>query len=187
MAASGTGARGRWRTRANALTLLRLAAPPPLAVAIATDAYAAAALLFAFAVAMDFADGYAARRFGEASPVGGLVDHGVDAVFVTAGIAALAAGGVLPAALPVLITLAFAQYAFDSRVEAGRPLRGSRIGRWNGIAYYAILAVPVVRDALGLSWPPPAAVLALGWALVATTIVSMLERAWVQARRSRPR
>jgi hypothetical protein len=36
--------------------------------------------------------------------------------------------------------------------------------------------VPLVRDALALGWPGPRLVLALGWLLVATTVVSMLDR-----------
>ena len=35
---------------------------------------------------------------------------------------------------------------------------------------------PVIRDALGLAWPGAAFVQVLGWALVATTLVSCLDR-----------
>ena len=56
-------------------------------------------------------------------------------------------------------------------------LRASALGRWNGIAYYVIVAVPLVRDTLGLAWPGPGLVRALGWLLVATTAVSIAERA----------
>jgi phosphatidylglycerophosphate synthase len=178
---------GRLATRANALSALRLAAAPALVAATLAGRPAAASALFALAVATDLADGAVARRRGEASPLGGLVDHAVDATFVTAGSAALAARGVLPAALPALIALAFLQYALDSRWQGARALRGSPLGRWNGIAYYAIVAVPLVRDALALAWPGRGLVLALGWALVASTLVSMgdrLRRLWA-ARRAR--
>ena len=86
---------GAWSTRANALTLLRLLAAPPLVVAVRNDAFVPAAALFAIAVATDFADGWVARRYGEVSALGGLVDHAVDATFVTCGTAALASTGVL--------------------------------------------------------------------------------------------
>jgi phosphatidylglycerophosphate synthase len=121
------------------------------------------------------ADGRIARRREEDSPLGGVLDHAVDATFVTAGTAALASQGVLPLLLPVLIAAAFVQYALASRTPSGG-LRGSRLGRWNGIAYYAAVAVPLVRDAAGLAWPAPALVRALGWLLVATTLVSMAGR-----------
>ena len=135
-----------------------------------------AVALYALAVATDFADGWVARRYDEASPLGGLMDHAVDAVFVTSGCAALASVGVLPALLPALIAAAFVQYAVDSRVGPERPLRASWLGRWNGIAYYVILAVPIVRDALSLAWPGPGLVMALGWLLVVSTLLSMLDR-----------
>lgn len=167
----------RWATRANALTSLRLLAAPALVWAIGTQHAGAAHALFWLAVATDLADGWAARRWGEATPLGGLVDHAVDATFVAAGATALAWRGVLPAALPPLIALAFVQYALDSRLLVARGLRGSPLGRWNGIAYYVIVAVPVVRDALDLGWPGPGLVEALGWALVATTLLSMADRA----------
>jgi hypothetical protein len=52
----------------------------------------------------------------------------------------------------------------------------SRLGRWNGIAYYVIAAVPITRDGLALAWPPPALVHALGWLLVVSTALSILDR-----------
>ena len=176
----------RWVTRANGLTLLRLLTAPVFAAAVLADAPRLAAVLFALAVATDLADGWVARRFGETSPSGELVDHAVDAIFVTTGAAALAAVGVLPAVLPVLIACAFLQYAVDSWLTTARGLRASALGRWNGIGYYAIVGTPVVRDALGLGWPDAGLVMALGWGLVASTLVSMGDRLrrFVRARRA---
>ena len=166
---------GRWSTLANALTGLRLALTPALVGAILAGSPSLAALVFALAVATDVADGRVARARAEASPLGGTLDHAVDAAFVTAGSAALASQGALPLLLPVCIAAAFVQYAIDSRTAAGG-LWGSRLGRWNGIAYYVAVAVPVVRDAAGLDWPAAARVRALGWLLVATTLASMASR-----------
>jgi len=166
----------RWATRANGLTLLRLLTAPALCCAIVAQRPALATLLFALAVATDFADGWVARRYDESSPLGGLVDHAVDATFVTAGSAALAFQCVLPAVLPPLIALAFLQYVIDSRLVGSAGLLGSPLGRWNGIAYYVIVAVPIVRDALGWVWPGAGLVSLLGWALVASTVLSMADR-----------
>jgi phosphatidylglycerophosphate synthase len=174
-----------WQTRANALTALRLLAAPALAAAICAGESGAALAIYALAVVSDFADGWVARRYGEASPLGGFMDHAVDAAFVSSGCAALALSGVLPALLPLLIALAFAQYAIDSRVGTSRPLRASSLGRWNGIAYYVAVAVPLIRDGLGLGWPAPAAVRALGWLLVASTLLSMADRWRSRGDRSR--
>lgn len=171
------GSTSRWLTWANALTLLRLASAPVCALAILADASLAAFALFALAVATDFADGSVARRRGEESALGGLLDHATDATFVALGLGALAHQGLVPSPLPFLVVAAFLQYVLDSRAIAGRPLRTSQLGRWNGIAYFVLLGVPVVRDALGLAWPPGVLVTTLGWLLVAATLVSMLDRA----------
>jgi hypothetical protein len=55
-------------------------------------------------------------------------------------------------------------------------LRASALGRWNGIAYYVLVAVPIYRDLLGLGWPGRSWIAAAGWGLVATTLVSMADR-----------
>jgi phosphatidylglycerophosphate synthase len=167
---------GSLLTAANGLTVARLALAGALVACVLGGAPLAAALVLALAVASDVADGRLARRRAEASPLGGLLDHGVDAAFVSAGSAALAAEGALPLALPPMIAAAFAQYALDSHGAPGG-LRGSRLGRWNGIAYYVAVATPLVRDALSLGWPGPALVLGMGWLLVGSTALSMLDRA----------
>jgi phosphatidylglycerophosphate synthase len=167
---------GGWLTPANALTLLRLLAALPFVLAVRAGEPMLAAWVFAGASASDFADGRLARRRGESSALGGLLDHAVDATFVCAGAAALASVGVLPPWLAPLIAIAFAQYALDSRPTRVRGLRASGLGRWNGIGYYVIVAVPVVRDALGLAWPGAGLVRALGWALVVSTLVSIADR-----------
>lgn len=174
--AAGRSSR-RWATWANALTALRLAAAPALAFAILAGSAAGACALFALAVATDLLDGRVARRFGEASPFGGLFDHFADATFVAAGLGALAFRGDVPAPLALLVACAFVQYVLDSRALVGRRLRASGLGRANGIAYFVLLGVPVVRDALALGAPGETFVRWLGWLLVATTLASMAERA----------
>ncbi len=171
-------ASGRWLTLANLLTGLRLVAAPLLASAVWEGHALRAGALFWAAVASDFADGRIARRRGEASSLGGLLDHATDATFVTAGLAALAARGTAPALLPVLVAAAFVQYTLDSRALRGRPLRASGLGRWNGIAYFVLLGTPVTRDLLGLGWPGGTLVALFAWLLVATTLASMADRGW---------
>lgn len=170
------GRHGHPWTLANGLSAVRLACAPVCAWAIVSGHPLLAAGAFALAVATDFADGPIARRRNQATALGGYVDHGVDALFCTVALGALAVLGAVPAVLPVLVAAAFAQYVLDSRSATGRQLRGSRIGRYNGIAYYVLVGIPVVRDAAGLAWPPTTLVLGLGWLLVFTTAVSMLDR-----------
>ena len=128
------------------------------------------------AVITDLADGPVARRRAEASALGGFIDHGVDALFCAVAMSALAMTGSVPGILPVLVVAAFLQYAVDSRAFAGRPLKASRIGRHNGVAYYVLVGIPVLRDGLGLAWPADAWVAGFGWLLVGTTAVSMFDR-----------
>ena len=177
----------RWLTVANGFTAARLALIVPFVAAVGAGRAGWVFVLFWSAVATDYVDGPVARRRGEASRLGGVLDHTTDALFVSAGLAAYAAQGVVPAPLPVLVILAFTQYALDSRVLAGRSLRTSFIGRWNGIAYYVLLGVPVVQGGLSLGWPPAGLVRFLGWVLVVSTLVSMTDRAvaWWLTRRAR--
>ena len=179
----------RLRTRANALTGLRLVAGPLLVLALLRDQPVAAFALFWLAVASDLLDGRVARRYGEVSPLGGFLDHVTDAAFVSMGLAALAVRGEAPMWLPLAVGLAFLQYSLDSRV-LGPPgqaaLVASALGRWNGIAYFVPIGTVVVRDALGLGWPPDGLVLAMGWALVLSTVLSMADRAAAFMRARRP-
>jgi phosphatidylglycerophosphate synthase len=166
----------RWITRANLLSLARPLSAPFLAHAILSGSNGVASLLFAAAILTDLVDGRVARHYGEASPLGGLIDHASDALFVSVGLAALAQAGLIPWLLPICVATAFTQYTLDSRALAGRPLRASALGRWNGIAYFAALGTPIVRDALGLGWPSHDLVRVLAWLLVASTLASMLDR-----------
>ena len=178
--------RGGLRTRANALTALRLVCGPLLVLALLEHAVWTAAALFWLAVATDLLDGRVARRFDESSALGGFLDHVTDAAFVALGLAALALRGEAPALLPALVAFAFAQYTLDSRVIDGGALRASALGRWNGIAYFVPVGAFVTRDALGLGWPGRSLVLALGWLLVATTLLSMADRLLALRRARRP-
>lgn len=166
----------RIATASNFVTAMRLLAAPLLALAIHAGIPRAALLLFALGVGTDFLDGWVARLLGEASNGGRTFDHATDAVFVAAGIGALALHGEAPLLLAPLVAAAFLQYALDSRAVLGQALRASALGRANGIAYYVLLGIPLVRDSLALAWPGQALVQALGWLLVATTLLSMADR-----------
>ncbi|MEO2237489.1 MAG: CDP-alcohol phosphatidyltransferase family protein, partial [Candidatus Poseidoniia archaeon] len=150
-------ASGVWRTRANALTATRLVAAPVCAFAIANELHGIALGLFVLAVATDLVDGPVARRYGETSALGGLLDHASDATFVALGCLAVALRGELPWILSPLIAAAFVQYVLDSRTpvrsappRASWALRASSLGRWNGIGYFVALGIPVVHDLPGV-------------------------------------
>ncbi len=176
----------RLLTWSNALTFSRLVATPFFFCALMGDATLLALLLFWSAVVTDVADGRLARARGETSNLGGLLDHATDATFVSLGLWALALSGQAPLVLPLLVAAAFLQYMLDSKSLSGRALRASLVGRWNGVLYFVPLGIVATRDGLGLDWPGDAFVLVLGWGLVASTAISMADRAWayLRARRS---
>jgi len=171
-------------TVANAITLVRLIAAPITAWAVLSGNALLAGSLFALAVITDLGDGIVARRRNEVSAFGGLFDHTTDATYVSVVLAAVAFQSEVPIVLPPLIAAAFVQYVIDSRAHVGLALRASQLGRWNGIAYFALAGVPLIRDALSLEWPPATWVYVAGWVLVATTLLSMLDRA--TSRRTAP-
>jgi len=169
---------------ANALTAVRLLLVVPTAAALARPdllAPGVVALLLCVAIATDYLDGPIARRTGTASAKGQLFDHSTDCLFVTGGLAGTAIAGAVTPILPVLIPFAFGQYVVDSYVwHRQRQLRASFLGRWNGILYF----VPIVLIAAArLPFPAGfasllgAAAAVLGYLLVASTVVSMIDRA----------
>ena len=162
-------------TWANLLTFTRLVVSAPMAWCMTQGLWHVAFGLFWLAVVSDFYDGRVARKLQQSSNFGGVADHGTDALFVTIGAGAAAATGYISLMLPVLIPLAFAQYALDSRVLRGKPLVASMLGRWNGIGYYVVLGVCIGMNALALNLQLPLTLLV--WLLVATTLISMLDRA----------
>jgi len=169
---------------AHLLTGVRLLAVLPVAVGFARLDLLSPDLLVVLvgvAIATDFLDGKVARRQGTASPGGQLFDHATDFLFVTSGLTGAAVAGLVPLALPVLITVAFSQYVFDSYwVYRQKRLRMSGIGRWNGVLYF----VPLVLLAIARQemWSDAASTLLViarlgSYALLASTIVSIVDRA----------
>jgi phosphatidylglycerophosphate synthase len=165
-------------TWANALSTVRLLIALPCAYAIWTGAWQTAGVLFVIAVATDISDGIVARRRGEVSAFGGLLDHSIDALFVTVNLAALAVVGIVTALLAPLAITSFVQYVWDSKALSGAPLRASVLGRWNGIGYYVIVGTATLQHALGVNWPTPTWLSAAGWLLVVSTLVSMADRGY---------
>jgi CDP-diacylglycerol---glycerol-3-phosphate 3-phosphatidyltransferase len=162
---------------ANALTTLRLILAAPFAYLMMSDPghVVLAGLTLAVGIATDLLDGPVARRRGTASAGGRAFDHAADFVFVASGLAAGAARGAFPWILPLLVAAAFTQYVVDSYwVDRRTTLRPSRLGRYNGILYFAPLAGDIlVRAGLSVVRPVLTAVV---WMLVISTVVSMGER-----------
>ncbi len=169
---------------AHGLTGLRLLLVVPTALAFADPVLWPAwylALFIVVAIASDVLDGVMARRHGTASAAGQLFDHGTDCLFVAAALAGAAHAGLVTWLLPPLVLVAFGQYVLDSRLlHRERQLRGSFIGRWNGVLYFVPLVV-LAASRLETFAPLETLLLETGrwmaWLLVASTLLSILDRA----------
>ncbi len=174
---------------ANLLTAIRLLMIVPTALTIALVWIVppiVPVLLIAIAILTDYFDGKVARQQGTASARGQLFDHTTDFLFVTSTLSGAAYAGLLTPVLPVLIAIAFGQYVLDSYYfYHEKQLHMSVLGRWNGILYF----VPVVLIACSRTGPFSAftefmtvAVFVIGWLLVLSTALSMLDRAMAPLR-----
>lgn len=166
---------GPWVTWANLLTLLRLASIPSVVLAIVYLDWTLAAWLFALAIASDILDGRLARRFNQASTLGGLLDHLTDALYVAACTWALAELNLVNPWLAPFILLAFTQYMLDSSALSGKSLRASLLGRYNGIAYYVLVGFGIGAHVTGWLWLIEPVAWA-SWVLLFSTFVSMGDR-----------
>ncbi len=177
---------------ANLLTGLRLLLAVPAALAFLRTGFLSPPLLVTLmiiAIATDFLDGIVARWRGTASPRGQLFDHATDFLFVTAGLAGAAIAGLVPAALPILIVVAFSQYVLDSYfLHREKQLRMSFLGRGNGILYFVplvLIAVSRLGFMAGAGEISPIMIMALSYLLLFSTVASIIDRAIAPLRANR--
>ena len=169
---------------AHALTAARLLLVAPVALAFNRPEFLHPNILFfllCVAITTDYWDGRVARMTETDSAWGQLFDHATDFVFVTTSLAGAAMAGLVTPILPVLIVVAFSQYVMDSYLlHQQKQLQMNSIGRWNGMLYFVPLLVMSVSR-LDV-FRNTAALLALAastlcYALVASTVVSVVDRA----------
>jgi phosphatidylglycerophosphate synthase len=141
---------GSWKLAANLLSVSRFF----LAVlwfGVYASGHRWPALLGPIALAgaaSDFIDGRLARRTGSSGQFGRWLDAIADIVFVLTALSCEARAGAIPAYIPVLIALSFAQYALDSVVILGAATPvASRLGHWGGVINFLLV--------IALAWAPP--------------------------------
>ena len=161
---------------ANCISSLRLFMAPALVYLLWQEIFLWSLLLMLGALISDVADGAVARKLNQVTNIGGLLDHGSDALLVLSGLTVFAVFGVIPWALPILVVIAFAQYVWDSGSLRRAPLRASSIGKLNGMMYFAFVILLIAREAFFLPIPNAAATSYLAWGLVLSTIVSITDR-----------
>ncbi len=164
-------------TLPNIVSCSRVAVIPAIGWSIVNHLAVLSIGLFFVVVMSDFLDGIIARRTGQETRLGTLLDHGADATFVVSISAFFAWLGLLPWVLPPLIAIAFLQYMLDSHVFTGANLRPSTIGRWNGIAYFIITGCAICVHHFSTGTALSTALFVSGWLLAGTTVISITERA----------
>jgi len=163
-------------TLPNLLSLSRVGLAIIMAWSVYHSSWYVAVTILWTAIFTDILDGHLARKKNLTSAIGGLMDHGSDAFFVTFTIAALTHHEWAPAALVLVIPAAFIQYMLDSKALAGQPLKASLLGRYNGISYFVFAGFPVMQLTLGITLIPFSWFVWIGWGLVVTSVISMVDR-----------
>lgn len=87
----------------NALTLFRIFLVPAFLIAVIYDRLTAALLLFVLAGLTDLLDGFLARRLRQQTVLGAFLDPLADKLLMTVSYISLAAEGMLPAWLAVIV------------------------------------------------------------------------------------
>lgn len=115
--------------------------------------YTGAVVLGSIAIAgaiSDLLDGRIARRMGIAGGVGRWLDSIADIIFVLTALWCEAWSGAIPFYIPILIAVSFSQYAIDSMVLSGAPIK-SRLGHFGGIVNFALVIVLAFAPAPAMS------------------------------------
>ena len=164
-------------TLANSLSLFRLIIAPVTAWSIISDWWLTASFLLILAILSDLLDGPIARKKGQESSTGRLLDHSCDAFLVAVLLFVLTKTHEIPLMLPILVIVSFLQYVFDSKALTGERLRTSFLGRSNGICYFVLASLCIFTEALEINLPDYL-IVTFAWILITSTLLSMSERLW---------
>ena len=164
-------------TLANSLSLSRVFIAPVIAWIILSDRWLTASFFLLLTILSDLLDGPIARKKGQETSTGGLLDHSCDALLVAVLLFVLNKTHGIPLLLPILVLGSFLQYVLDSKALSGHKLRTSFLGRSNGIAYYVLASICIFSQAAGIDRLDKFFII-FAWILIASTLVSMSERLW---------
>ena len=139
-------------------------------------------LWLGLALLVDGLDGTIARKKGQESATGALLDHSCDALLVAVLLFVLTKTHEIPLLLPVLVLMSFLQYVLDSKALSGKKLRTSPLGRFNGITYFVLVSFCIFSEGLKINLPNYF-IITCAWILIGTTLLSMSERLWTLLRK----
>ncbi|KAI5294971.1 cardiolipin synthase [Ascosphaera acerosa] len=181
----------------NILTFSRLVAAPVVGWAILADHPTLALSLFAYAAVTDLVDGLIARRFGQESVVGTIIDPMADKLLMTIGVVCLSVQSSIPFWLATLIigrdaglglsALYFRWISLPPPKTMARywdfslpsaEVKPTLISKVNTALQLLLvgsaLGMPVMSDALLAAWHAQEAMVGLQYLVGATTVLSGL-------------
>jgi len=149
----------------NVLSMLRLALVPVFLVLLVLHEYIGALVVLVVASLSDLADGYLARRLNQVTRLGQLLDPAADRLYIFAALLGLAAGGLVPWWIVVVIVARDVFLLILGVVLASHgygPLPVHQLGK---VATFALFfGLPVIM--LGLAFPVVQPVSEpVGWAI----------------------
>ena len=158
-------------TLPNLISLARIAAIPVFWLLIVDeDTTPIGIVVFGVVVATDWVDGTIARRTGQVSELGKVLDPVADRVAIAAGLVALVVRGAFPAWAAALVLARDVVVILAGVVLATRGVRID-VRRLGKVATFALMiAIPAIAWGTLELWPTTAA-LAIGWLVFAVGIV----------------
>jgi len=170
------------------LTLARVILLPGLALFVAQRRFTLALAFFLLAALSDVADGWIARRTGQITSLGRVLDPLVDIVFNLTVFCVLAAAGVLPQWVAWLAVLRYGLLlvggAVISVLVGPLRIRPTSFGRLTGVAIASLVGLLVLLHAWRGTWLhalAPLTAVALG-ALLTATVVQVALLGWFNLR-----
>jgi cardiolipin synthase len=162
---AGQSAGAQVWTVPNVLSMLRLLLVPVFLLLVVRGAYVAALLVLVVASLSDLLDGYLARRFDQVTRLGQLLDPAADRLYIFAALVGLAANGLVPWWIVVVIVARDVMLLVLGVVLANHgfgPLPVHQLGKAATFALF--FGVPVIM--LGHAFPAAQPVSdPIGWAL----------------------
>lgn len=170
----------------NAICVLRIVLVAPLVMALLDGRFELALVLLVIAGGSDAVDGYLAKTFGWHSRLGGLLDPAADKLLIGSVFLTLTYLGIVPLGLAVIVI------ARDVIIVSGsalyhvlvEPLQAEPaiISKLNTACQLAFVLLSLMSAAY--AWPGDAVLLALGAAVVFTSITSGLNYVLAWSRRA---
>lgn len=162
---SAGAAESRIWTIPNLLSMLRLALVPPFLVLVIVGDYVSALIVLIIASFTDLLDGYLARRLNQVTRLGQLLDPAADRLYIFAALLGLAAHGLVPWWIVIVIVARDVFLLVLGVVLANHgygPLPVHQLGK---VATFALFfGLPVIM--LGLAFPVVQPVSEpIGWAI----------------------